>query len=138
MIFIDTGAFYARYRESDADHRAALHGWQLLEKSNEPCCTTNFVIAEAATLLMHLMGRKTAAERIRGWMMSEELHIFRPGSEEEQQALDLLEKYHDQRIGFVDCLSFVTMRQNRINRVFGFDKHFRIAGFTLWPHIARN
>jgi predicted nucleic acid-binding protein len=62
VIFVDTGAFYARYRKADDHHARA-----------------------------------------------------------------------DQRVQFADCVSFVMMRRYRPKRVFGFDRHFAMAGFELWP-----
>ncbi len=51
-------------------------------------------------------------------------------------ALGTLEKYSDQRLTFTDCLSFGAMKARRIERVFGFDEDFRIAGFLLVPGTA--
>lgn len=66
-------------------------------------------------------------------MASEILEVLRPTAEDELRALDLFEKYADQRVSFTDCVSFVLMRRSRIERVFSFDSHFSRAGFTIWP-----
>ncbi len=42
-----------------------------------------------------------------------------------------MEQFADQAIGYTDCVSFVLMRKHRFERVFGFDRHFRVAGFEL-------
>ena len=66
-------------------------------------------------------------------MTSSTLEILRPSPEDELAALDLFEKFADQEVSFTDCISFVLMRRRQIKRVFSFDRHFRHAGFTLWP-----
>ena len=49
----------------------------------------------------------------------------------------MLEKFEDKDLSFTDCISFVTMRARGARRAFAFDRHFREAGFVLWP-TARN
>jgi predicted nucleic acid-binding protein len=44
-----------------------------------------------------------------------------------------LDKFGDQQLSFTDYLSFTLMRRNGIQVVFGFDGHFELAGFELWP-----
>src|SRR5437764_153759 len=48
-------------------------------------------------------------------------------------ALTLMRKYADQGVSFTDCISFALMKREAISHVFGFDRHFRAAGFRLWP-----
>ena len=133
MIFIDTGAIVARHRRSDAHHRAAVAGWKQLGRSSTRLFTTNLVLAEAVTLLARYVGVPPAAEQARILFESSELHVLRPPEQDELEAIDVMEKYKDHEISFVDCVSFVTLRQHGIKRVFGFDRHFEIAGFELWP-----
>lgn len=132
MIFVDTGAFIARFRNSDQYHTIALLGWSKLERSNRKCFTSNLVIAEAARSVGRLLGTASAAHFVRS-LLDSDFVILRGTAEEEGDAADMLIKYADQKIGFTDCVSFVHMKQNRIRNVFGFDRHFEMAGFTLWP-----
>jgi predicted nucleic acid-binding protein len=60
-----------------------------------------------------------------------ELTILRATKDDEAAALNLLVKFVDQSIGFVDCLSFALMRRHRIPTAFSFDRHFESAGFPL-------
>jgi len=133
MLFVDAGALIARHRESDDHHRDALRGWRDIESRRKQVFTSNLVLVEAARFLSRISGNARAAERLRIWLSSEQLVVLRPDREIELEAADLLEKYADQQIGFIDCISFVLMRRRRINAVFGFDRHFRSAGFKLWP-----
>jgi predicted nucleic acid-binding protein len=133
MIFIDTGPFLARYLARDQHHEAAVRGWEQIGKKGWRCLTTSFVVDETITLLARRVGAPFAAERARAILTSERLTIHRPGAEDELAALDLLEKLGDQSVSFTDCVSFVTMRARGVEQAFSFDRHFRAAGFTLWP-----
>ena len=133
MIFVDTGAFVARYVERDQHHREARQGWIELASSNEACVTSNFVLDETLTLLGRRAGYEFAAQRGVALMSSKVLTILRPGAEDEWRALELFGKYGNQRVSFTDCVSFVLMRRAAVARAFTFDRHFAIAGFEVWP-----
>lgn len=133
MIFVDAGAVVARYREDDADHSAAAQGWTRILATARTCFITNLVFAESVTLIGRYRDYRFAAERARIMLNTPFLKIVRPTEEDERLAADVMEKYADQRIGFVDCVSFVVMKRHRLRDVFGFDKHFTYAGFRLWP-----
>jgi hypothetical protein len=55
--------------------------------------------------------------------------------EDWHDALRWLEKFSDQKLSFTDCLSFSLMRREGIPSVFGFDRHFALAGYELWPRL---
>jgi len=48
VIFVDTGAWFAVAVRSDPDHEAAMR-W--LGRNREPLITTDYVLAETATLI---------------------------------------------------------------------------------------
>ena len=132
MIFIDTGAFIAKYLQKDQFHKKSLQLWKRLEKKKHRFYTTNFIINETATLLGRWAGAEFASNRIRNLYGSTSFVIIRPELKQELAALDLMEKYSDHSIGFTDTLSFVLMNENNIKDVFTFDEHFRYAGFRIW------
>jgi len=133
VIYIDTGAFLARYVKSDQYHEQAVEFWNRLHKTQERCFTSNFVVGETLTLLGRRAGYPFAIQRARIIYSSRELNILRPTLEDELQAVDIWEKYADQDLSFADCISFSLMRNNKIKRVFSFDRHFEFAGFKLLP-----
>lgn len=133
MIFIDTGAFLARYVARDQHHRRARTAWREIEKRGERCLTSNFVLDETLTLLARRTTYSFAAERAIVIYASEILAILRPELDDEKEAIELFRKFADQRVSFTDCVSFVLMRRNRLTRTFSFDTHFERAGFTVWP-----
>jgi predicted nucleic acid-binding protein len=131
VIFVDTGAFLARYLARDQYHQRAVAGWRLLRKHR--CVTTSHVLDEVFTLLGRRAGNRFAAERARTILTSQALAILRPELDDELLALELFESFADQAVSYTDALSFAVMRRQRIERAFSFDRHFALAGFEIWP-----
>jgi predicted nucleic acid-binding protein len=132
MIFVDTGAFLARWLANDQHHAEARRGWESLRANPRPLCTSNFVIDEVLTLLTRRAYPAFAVERAREIYSSPNLTILRPDLEDELTALTFLERYADQRPSFTDCVSFALMKRTRTRQVFGYDAHFELAGFSRW------
>lgn len=131
MIFIDTGAFLGRYIQNDQHHPAAAALWEKLASKKIKIFSSNFVLDETFTLLARWAGYSFAAARAKNIYSSEKLTILRPEHSDEMEAIDLFEKYADQKISYTDCISFVLMRRERIKTAFSFDKHFHQLGFEL-------
>jgi predicted nucleic acid-binding protein len=134
VIFVDTGAFLARYVQRDQFHAAAVNFWNELATAGVRCVTTNLVISETMTLLARRTSYKFAAERARQFYSSGALQIVRSDANDEASAIVLLENYAGQRVSFCDCVSFVIMRRLQLTDVFGFDSHFAAAGFNIRPN----
>ena len=133
MIFVDTSAFLARYLSRDQRHKDAVQGWKALAQRSWKCYTSNFVLDETFTLLARRSSYSFAADRARSLYASASLEIVRPSNEDELEALALFEKFADQDVSFTDCVSFALMKRHVVRRAFAFDRHFRDAGFELWP-----
>ncbi len=133
MIYIDTGAFIARYIEKDQYHKEAVGYWRKLKKQTQKIFTSNFIIDETITLLGRRAGNKFAAERGRNIIFSNTIEILRPQKDDELKALDIFEKYKDQKISYTDCISFTLMQKKKVKFAFTFDKHFELAGFRIFP-----
>lgn len=133
MIFVDTGAFIARYVRRDGHHARARRVWAEMEKLRTACFTSNFVLDETFTLLGRQSSYAFAAERARALLGSKALTILRPDGEDELAALDLFARFADQEVSFTDCISFALMRRYRLRRAFTFDRHFLAAGFEVLP-----
>jgi len=133
VIFIDTGAYIARHLPADQHRDRSLAAWEDLGRSGWRCFTSNLVLSETLTLLARRTSYPFAVERAFLIMTSSGLTILRPDREVELEALEIFQKLADQRVSFTDCVSFALMRRNRIQRAFTFDRHFRAAGFEIWP-----
>jgi predicted nucleic acid-binding protein len=136
LIFVDTGAFIAKYLRRDQHHAHATPIWERIERKKERLCTSNFVVDELATLLARGTSYSFAAQKVSFLYDSQAIKILRPSEEEERIALKLFAKYADQKVSFTDCVSFALMQSHRLTQVFCFDRHFDIPGFTRFPLVS--
>ncbi len=132
MIFVDTGAFVARYLEHDQFHKKSLALWKKVQMRKTKCLLSILIINETATLLERWAGTQFAVEKINKIYESPYFDIIRTRKEDELAALQLMAKYADKSVGFTDAVSFLLMRENKIDTVFSFDNHFKFAGFQIY------
>lgn len=135
MIFVDTGAWFAVAVKNDPDHSAAMR-W--LAGNREPLVTTDYVLAETATLIR--MRDKTArghrlAVRIASSILRQQAAILQNVTAADlQKALQVFRDYSDHLFSFVDCTSFAIMQRLGIAHAFAFDRHFdEYPGFIRVP-----
>jgi uncharacterized protein len=132
-IFIDTGAYLARFHVADQRYQQACKAWELLQNQHIILVTSHHVIDELATLLARRCDYAFSAHKIEQIYASQLLLIERSNEKDEQIALSLFQKYADQKVSFTDCISFAIMKRLQLKRVFTFDKHFSQAGFEVFP-----
>ena len=130
MIFLDTGAFLARYITKDQYHDPAIVSWEKIFQEGIACFTSNFVLNEVFTLLARRTTYEFAARKAQLIYGSEKITTLRPSEADEILAIQYLKKYADQAVSFTDCLSFVLMKKKKIRTAFSFDIHFQFAGFS--------
>ena len=133
-VFVDTWAWYALADKADAEHVHAQTANEALLDDGVTFATTNFVLAEAVTLIRYHLHHAAA---VQFWRMIQQmsggglLEVVRVSEQHEATAWDIFEKYHDQKFSYVDCTSFAIMRELKIERAFTADHHFLVMGFTL-------
>lgn len=133
-LFIDTGAFIARYDADDQYHATAVATWAALAPpaGRWRLVTSGGVLGETFTLLGRRAGFPFAAKVARSILDSPAFSIRWSDSGVAAAALVLFSKFSDQSVSWVDCESFALMRSSRITRAFTFDRHFEDAGFHRW------
>ncbi|MBI2342940.1 MAG: PIN domain-containing protein [Deltaproteobacteria bacterium] len=131
-LFIDTGAFYARYVARDAHHAGAVKTWREIATRGVACLTTNFVVAELITLLSYRINAKGGLQVAREIYGSHRLDVFSVTREIEISALEWLERFADQAFSMTDAVSFAVMTARKLETAFTFDHHFAIAGFRAY------
>lgn len=129
MVFVDSGAFLARFLENDTLHARAVPIWRTLRARH--LLTSAHVLAETWTLLARRAGYAYASDRALDAYASQALEILYSTPDNEIEAVQWFRKYADQRVSFTDCVSFVLMKRRRIRTAFTFDKHFLHAGFEV-------
>jgi uncharacterized protein len=131
-VFVDTGAWVAlRYRR-DQHHGKARALVQRLDAEGLGLVTTEWVLAEAVTLLK-ARGAVEAAlalgEAIQGGRLG---HLAESTVERRRRAWELFVRYRGLRVGWVDCASFAVMEELGVRQFFGFDEDFVRAGFVAY------
>lgn len=129
--FVDTSAFVAIYHRTDSYHEKAKQLWVFLKEEKASLYTSRDVISETVTLMRRRTGSKQAFICGEDLWNSPVLEILRPDPRQDQEAWDLFKKYADKDLSFVDCLSFVFMREFRIRQALTFDQHFSQLGFEI-------
>ncbi len=128
-VFIDTSAFLALVDSKDQFHGRAkkLNQYHGMEHQWH---TSNLVLYETYTLIRYRINHRTMMHFIDAFDQ-QHIDVIGIDTELEQLALDKLRKYSDQEFSFTDCASFAVMASLKIQTVFGFDRDFERAGFTL-------
>ena len=132
MIFVDTGAFLARYLKRDQYFDRAQLRWSSIRAENIPLVTTNLILVETANLLARRSRPDIVVGKIKSIYQSASFTIFYSSKEEEIAGLDKIAKHRGHDISLTDGVSFVVMQKLNTNRAFSFDQHFVIAGFELF------
>lgn len=126
-VFIDTSAFYALMDASDENHQQAAGLWSSLLEKDLYLCTGNYVIVETLALLQNRCGFEAGNLWYRDVLnIAEVLWIDRSMH---NLAYELWLSLGRRKLSFVDCVSFVMMRHFKVDKVFGFDRHFVEQGF---------
>jgi predicted nucleic acid-binding protein len=124
-IFVDTGAWFARFVPTDADHIAACR-W--FEQNTEPLITSDYVIDELLTVLK-IRGEYQRALEVGPALFNGEvcdLEWVTPA--DVQDAWLVFSSYGDKGWSFTDGVSRVMMERLRITTAVAFDEHFRQFG----------
>lgn len=124
-VFVDTGAWFARFVPADADH-AAAKSW--LDANSQPLITTDYVVDELLTLL-RMRGEYQRALAVGPLILRGEicgLEWVTP--QDVDQAWQIFATYGDKGWSFTDCVSRVVMAGLGITTAFAFDEHFRQFG----------
>ncbi len=133
MIFVDTGAWFALAVHNDPDHERAM---QWLRSNRDSLVTTDYVVAETATLLRMrdktLRGHRVASRVATSLLRGEAALLEKVQEEDLTQALNVFRTYRDHLFSFVDCTSFVVMERIGAQSAFAFDRHF-----AEYPGIMR-
>ncbi|NQT57049.1 MAG: type II toxin-antitoxin system VapC family toxin [Desulfobacteraceae bacterium] len=126
-VFIDTSAFYALMDRSDNNYKEAAGLWIYFLEKDFYIKTSNYIILETMALLQNRLGFEAADLWYRDALSLAE--ILWVDKSIHNLAHELWLSLGRRKLSLVDCVSFVTMRHYKIEKVFGFDKHFGEQGF---------
>lgn len=130
-VFVDTSGWYAAAVERDENHATARRLFGECATERRPVVVTNYIVAEAYTLFRIRRGAELALRFLREVKASRTIQRFRVDEAWEVAAEELLAKYRDHRLSYVDATSFVAIRQLGVRDVLTFDTDFAVAGFRV-------
>lgn len=134
MIFVDTGAWYALEVEDDSNHVAARRFLIELSKGGHGVpITTDYVLDETVTLLRGRRGLSASLSFIDKVQSSKSVKIAWVDEGLFNGGLREFRKSGEKAWSFTDCTSFALMKELSISKAFSFDKHFKEAGFLMFP-----
>jgi predicted nucleic acid-binding protein len=127
-VFVDTSAFFALLSATDTHHQDAVRVFSRLRAQQSMLLTTSFALVETYALIGKRLGRE-AVTTFRS-DFTPLLEVSWVDGELHERGLDLMLE-RPVGVSLVDAVSFVCIRQQRIDEVFAFDRHFEQEGFAL-------
>jgi uncharacterized protein len=131
-VFVDTSGFYAVLDRDDHNHAAARGVWEQLVTESR-LVTSNYVLLETAALVEHRLG--IAALRAFSGDVLPLVDVEWVTDGRHHAALEAVLATGRRELSLVDCVSFQTMREAGVRRVFCFDPRFREQGFEAIPQF---
>jgi len=135
-LFIDTGAFYARFVETAQRHDRATAVFEAIGKREavyRPLYTSTYVLDELATLILSHHdheGATAALDRVR----QSPTTVVHADRADFDRTFEQFARYDDYKISFTDHMTGVLAADRDIEHVLTFDSdHFRTLGFTAVP-----
>jgi predicted nucleic acid-binding protein len=130
-VFVDTGAWVALRYKRDGMHAKAVRALKQLRQAHMSLVTTDYVLAEAVTL-MKARGAVDHAIELGEMLRDGSVARLMPieGSHRDR-AWELFVRFRRLRVGYVDCTSFAVMQSEGLTHAFTYDRDFRAAGFAV-------
>ncbi|HEY5146370.1 MAG TPA: PIN domain-containing protein [Polyangiaceae bacterium] len=131
-VFVDSSAWVAFFSASDGHHAHAHAAFARATRERRPLLTSSLVVAEVHRLVLYragipparaVLGRMTSSRDVRVEHSSPALHAW---------AVAFLDRLADQPVTYADAMSFAVMKALRCTIALTFDRHFAMAGFTMW------
>lgn len=126
MIFLDTSAIFALADENDQNHKEAKNKFKRALSQKREFLLHSYILVEAGALMQRRLGLKQAKTFLQE---ARNFHIVWVDSSLHGVAENYFHERATRRLSFVDCVSFVLMRQENIVEAFAFDDDFEKAGF---------
>jgi|RhiMethySRZTD1v2_1073278.scaffolds.fasta_scaffold558630_2 predicted nucleic acid-binding protein len=134
--FVDSSAWFAVASASDGRHAEAERLLGDAVARGIGLLTTNLILAEVHRLALARMGIRPAATMLERIEASRLVSLVHATAEHHRSARGWLAKLPDQRISYVDAVSFAVIEDTRCPLVMTFDRHFEMAGFRVWRVVG--
>jgi len=131
---VDTGAFLALEKSTDVNHEAAIACLDELEKYRLPLIVSIPTIHESYRRILYDLNEQKAMDFLQH-VFDGSLNIERAIPEDEQAAIQIMNRFAGQRVTFTDASNIALMNRLGIYRCFCFDHHFTQVGVTVVPPL---
>lgn len=129
-VFVDSSAWFGYSVANDAHHEEALAIMARIQADRTPIVTSNFVIAEAHSLLVGRLN-SDGARRFLTSFEGSSTAIIRATEADEARARDIIFRYTDKAFSMVDAISFAIMDRLGLRAAFAFDRNFSQYGLRM-------
>jgi predicted nucleic acid-binding protein len=128
-VFVDTSAFLALGVASDSAHERAVRAFEGIRARRETLVTSSYVLVETYALLARRHGLE--AVRVFRDTMAPLLGVVWVEATLHDRGLDLMLKLGKRAVSLVDTVSFLVIRDHKLDVVFAYDGDFEEQGFPL-------
>ena len=128
-VFADTSGLYALVNRQDAHHAAAREAVAVVLRSGRRLVVTEYVVSETVTLARVRGGAHVALRVLDLVDQSAGIRIEWIGASRFDSVKAFARRHGDHTYSFVDCASFVVMRELKLSQALTTDGHFKQAGF---------
>ncbi len=136
-LFVDTSGWCACADENDPAYASALRARDAWLKDGGQLVTTDYVLAESFTLIRKRLGLEATEDWWRHVDATPRLQWEWIGMERAAKARELFFRYNDKNFSFVDCTSFVVMKELKLKVALTTDSHFAQMGFQVHPPLSK-
>jgi predicted nucleic acid-binding protein len=130
MVFVDTGAWFARHVPSDPNH-LRVKAW--LDANTAPLITTDYCVDETLTLLARRGHPRRAIEAGNALFVADLARIHFVTPDQIRRAWIVFQQRASAGWSFTDCTSKVVIDELRIKTAIALDVHFQQFGVTVVP-----
>ncbi len=131
-LFVDTSAWLALNDKNDQYHNKAAVKSIEIKKHKIELITSEYIIDESITLIRYRVSHRAAVIFGDSLINSNIVTIIDVTGENRINAWEMFKKYEDKELSFTDCISFVLMKNLKLNKTFTFDEHFKQLGFEIF------
>lgn len=130
MIFVDTGAWFARFVPDDPDHGPVAR-W--FDGNVERLITSDYCIDETLTLLLARKRPRLALQAGRELFAQSLSEVYFLSRDTIERAWNLFQQQVSSGWSFTDCTSKVVIDELRLRAAVALDDHFRNFGIEVLP-----
>lgn len=129
-VYVDASGFISLTLENDSNHIKALKCAEYLVNNKIKTVTSNIAIYETVTVIAQKIGLEEG-RRVLKSIRNYAMEIIYVDAYLEDFAVKRFMAIKSKNVSLFDCVHFAVMESASIKTVFGFDDHFKKAGFNI-------